>query len=136
MMIDDHEVGFLRAPPRRDYVTTGEIAAALTETVVARRGDLRPHRMCIRQLRYLGEITTRRNPRPLLDAREHRVAPRDALERALRPLAREAIGTKIIGTTFEERDADRRTECAGDERYVFGEQLVLQRTSPGRHQHA
>jgi hypothetical protein len=31
MIVDDHEVGFLRAPPRRDQVTTGGIAAALAE---------------------------------------------------------------------------------------------------------
>ena len=136
MVIHDHEIGRLCFAPRIHDVTIRIIAAALPKTVVARRGHARPQRMCVVDTRHLSEIARARHSRPRLKFGEQRIGPRDALERALRHFALEAIHAEIIRSTLQECDFRRRADGARHQRNIFGEELILQRARARRDQHA
>ena len=56
VMVDDHDVRFLRHATRRGDMTPGELATAHAEAVVPRRRHLRPQRMRVGKTGHLSEI--------------------------------------------------------------------------------
>ena len=136
VMVDDDEVRRLRVAPCRHHMTARVVRAALTQAVVAGRGDLRPDRLGLGHAGHFGQIARLRDRRPRLEPRQQGLGHRDALEHALRELALEAVGTKIVATPFEEGHPGGTTERAGDQRHILGVELILQRAGAGRNQHA
>ena len=74
MVIDDDDVGLDGLAARLDHVAAADLGAARAEAVVARRGDLRPQRMRVAQIRHFGEIAAARDARPALHARQRAIA--------------------------------------------------------------
>ena len=57
MVVDHDDVGLHRRAARLEHVAAGDLAAARAAAVVARRGDVGPQRMGIREFRQLRQIT-------------------------------------------------------------------------------
>ena len=136
VMVDDDEVRRLRVAPCRHHMTARVVRTALTQAVIAGRGDLRPDRLGLGHAGHFGKIARLRDRGPRLEPRQQRLGCRDALKHALRELALEAVGTKIITAPFQERDPGGTAERAGDQRHILGVELVLQCAGAGRDQHA
>ena len=64
VVIDDDDVGLDRLAARVDHVAAADVGAAVAEAVLARRGDLRPQRMRVAEIRHLGEIAAAAWPAP------------------------------------------------------------------------
>src|SRR6185437_14317438 len=111
VMIDDDDVRIERLAPGVRDMTTGELRTARAETVVARRGDLRPHRMGVRESGDLREIAAARGPRPTPDALEHAFA---SLARGV-----QAMAAEIIAAPLQQGDLRRPSEGRADERQVL-----------------
>ena len=56
VVIDDDDVGLDGLAARLDHVAAADVGAARAEAVVARRGDLRPQRMRVAEVRHFGEV--------------------------------------------------------------------------------
>ena len=144
VVVHDDDVRFQGLAPRQHHVTAGDFRTAHAKAALAGGGDLRPHRMGVRQAAHFRQITALRGARPAPDARQHGIGGARArrtrfLQRQLLAAlvrAREAVAAQIIGATLEKGYARRPAERRGHERQVLGEQLVLQRARPGRDQHA
>ena len=134
MVIDDDDVGLDRLAARFDHVALAEVGAARAEAVVARRGDLRPQRMGVTQVRHFGEVAGARGAGPAFDARQRAVAR--AREALLPAELLQPVGAQIVRAPLEQRDARRHADGAGDQRQVLVEQLVLQRARAGGDEHA
>ncbi len=106
MMVHDDDVGGLRGAARLDHMAAGVLRALLTEAILARRGDRRPHGRLLRQVRELREVAGLGHGRPARNSPKH--APRAArgLEQAA-PVPRallqgevEPVPAQIIGAAF------------------------------------
>ena len=135
VVIDDDDVGFDGLAARLDHVTAADVGAAGAETVVARRGDLRPQRMRVAQVRHFGEVAALRDAGPALARAPAcgRACPRRLL---LAAELLQAVGAQIVRAPLEQRDARRHADGARHQRQVLVEQLVLQRARAGGDEHA
>jgi len=73
VMIDDDDVGLEGLAPRRHHVTARDLRAAHRKAALARRGHLRPDRVCVGEAAHLGEVAALRGGRPAPDTPQHRL---------------------------------------------------------------
>src|SRR5688500_18355598 len=99
-MVHDDYVGLDRLAPGADDVTARDLGTPSAETVVARRGDLRPLRMGIAQVGHLGVVAGLRDARPAFDARQHAVTR--AGQALLRAQLLEAVTAEIVRAPLEQ----------------------------------
>jgi hypothetical protein len=129
VMVDDDDVGLDRLAARLEHVTAADVRAAAPQAVVPRRRDLGAERMCIAEIRQLGEIAGSRGARPALDPHQGAIAR--AREAALPGELLQPIGAQIVRPPLEQRDPRRHADGARDQRQILVEQLILQGARAG-----
>ena len=135
MMIDDHDVGFLRRAARLEHVAAREIGAARAGAVLPRGADVRPQRVGIGEWRQLCEIAAAGRPATSRARVQYRLGRRGQ-QRLLPRELRQPRPAQVIGPSLEQRDPRRAPQGPGQQRQVAVIQLVLQRARAGRYQHS
>ncbi len=150
VVVDDDHVGIESGFPSRSDMASGEFRAPHAETVFTRRSDLRPHGVRIRKATHLGQVSGPGGERPAADSVEQlrvRGAPRVRVGPLGIPVDEgqllgleggipHAMAAQVVCAALEERDPRGTPECRRHERQVLGEELILQRPSARRDQHA
>ncbi len=137
MMIHHHDLRGLGLAAGLEHMAAGELRALLPQTVLARRGDHRPHRRLLRQVGELREVAGLGARGPPRCAREHpRRAATPKLERALGGGQIQAVPAQIVRAPLEQRHLHRQPQRFGEQRQIAAEQLVLQRARAGGDDHA
>ncbi len=135
VMIDHHDVGFLRAPPRLDHEAVVEKRAFRAQAVLRGRGHTRPQR---RGLRHLGEfraITAARAAAPRAD-RLQIICLRARFELPVLRGLLQPIQAQVIGASFQQRGIDFDAQHRTHPRQIAMEQLILQIARAGGNDHA
>ncbi|MNM58039.1 hypothetical protein D3C81_692610 [compost metagenome] len=130
MMVDHHQVRFLRALPRTHHEAIVPERAVGAEAVVHGRGDHGQQRGIVGQPIQFGDIAVLGAPGPGHDALELRhllVAGEAWLTACLvKPVA-----AQVIGTPLQQRGAMAHAQRGAHARQIAVIQLVLQRTGAG-----
>ena len=134
VVIDDHDIGFLRRAARLHHEALAVVPAFHAEAVVARRRDEIPDRRLLRHFGELGPVAAAARLREPHDGPQvDRVLPRRQPAVLLRAL--QVLVADVVRPALQQRDGDRRLQRPADHRHVLAEQLVLQRLRAGRHDH-
>ena len=136
---------FERLAARERHVTARDLRAARAEAALARRGDLRPHRVGVGQAAHLGQIAPLRwcatsagcAPACCARRRARGASVSMSVSCSTACSARcQAVAAQVVGAPLEQCHARRAADGGSHQRQVLGEQLILQRARAGRDQHA
>ena len=134
VVIDHDQIGGHRLLARLHDEAVLVVRAVLPQAVVARRGDVLPHRRVLVDLDALGLVAALRGLGEDRDA----AGVGGILagqETAVGQCPLQVVGTDIVGAALEQRNPDRRFQDIAHQRQILVEQLVLQRLGTSRHDH-